>query len=140
VSAEQPRIERLIALTERLTVALEADIAALERGRAREMRSIEPDIQQLTAFYGREAAAVGPAMAKAALPATRARLAQVTKRFRETLALHARILARVRNASEGLIRAVAQDVEKRRQATRPYARTPAPVTRSTGAMIYNSVV
>ena len=136
----EPRIERLIAMTERLTAALEADIAALERGRAKEMRSIAPDIQQLTALYGREAAAVGPAMAKAALPATRAKLAQATKRFRETLALHARILNRIRNASEGLIRAVALDVEKKRQSARPYARSPAPSPRSTGAMIYNSVI
>ena len=140
MSTDSPKIERLIALTERLTAALEADIAALERGRAREMRSIAPDIQQLTALYGREAAAVGPAMAKAALPATRAKLAQATKRFRETLALHARILTRVRKASEGLIRAVALDVEKKRSAARPYARAPMPNTLSTGAMIYNSVV
>jgi hypothetical protein len=140
VSTDSPKIERLIALTERLTAALEADIAALERGRAKEMRSIEPDIQQLTAFYSREAAAVGPAIAKAALPATRAKLAEVTKRFRETLALHARILTRLRNAGEGLIRAVAQDVEKKRQAARPYGRAPTPNTRSTGAMIYNSVI
>ena len=136
----EPKIERLIAMTERLTAVLEADIAALQRGRAREMRSIAPDIQQLTAFYGREAAGINPAIAKAALPATRARLAQATKRFRETLALHARVLTRIRNASEGLIRAVAQDVEKKRSAARPYVRGPAPVTRSTGAMIYNSVV
>jgi hypothetical protein len=138
VSAD--RIERLIALTERLTEALGGDIAALERGRAREMRSIAPDIQQLTLLYAREAAAVSPALAKAAPPAIRARLTQATKRFRETLALHARIVTRMRNASEGLIRAVAQDVEKKRQAARPYGRGPAPAPRSTGAMIYNAVV
>ncbi len=44
---------------------------------------------------------------------------QATKRFRETLALHARILTRMKNAGEGLIQAVARDVEKTRAAAAP---------------------
>jgi hypothetical protein len=134
------KFERLIALTERLTEALKADIAALERGRAKEMRTIAPEVQQLTALYGREAVGLDAASARAASPEMRARLMQATKRFHETLALHTRLLTRVRNAGEGLIRAVALDVEKKRSAQRPYARAPMPNTRSTGAMIYNSVV
>jgi len=135
-----PKFERLIALTERLTEALKADIAALERGRAKEMRTIAPDVQQLTALYGREAVGLDAASARAASPETRARLTQATKRFHETLTLHTRLLTRVRNAGEGLIRAVALDVEKKRNAQRPYARMAPLATRSSGAMIYNNVV
>ncbi len=134
------KLERLIALTERLTEALHADIAALERGRAKEMRSIAPDVQQMTLLYNREAASLDAASAKAADASLRARLAQVTKKFHQTLALHARVLTRMRNASEGLIQAIAHDVEKKRSAARPYARTAPPVARSTGAMVFNSVV
>jgi DNA anti-recombination protein RmuC len=134
------KVERLIVLTERLTEALVADIAALEKGRAREMRSIAPDMQQLTQLYNREAGSLDAATAKAAPAALHTRLTQATKHFRETLALHARILARMRNASEGLIRAIAQDVEKKRSAARPYARVAPVAPRSTGAMLYNSVV
>jgi hypothetical protein len=133
------KIERLIALTERLTEALAADIAMLERGHARDMRVIAPDMQQLTLLYNREANGVDIAATKAAPPVMRERLMAVTKRFRETLALHARILTRVKNASEGLIHAIAGDVDKKRSAARPYGRLPPP-PRSTGAMLYNSVV
>jgi len=41
------KIERLLVLTERLMKALNEDIAALERGRPREMRSHKPEVQQL---------------------------------------------------------------------------------------------
>jgi hypothetical protein len=133
------RIERLIALTERLTETLAADIAVLEKGRAREMRVVAPDIQQLTLLYNREANGVDIAMTRAAPPALREKLMQVTKRFRETLALHARILTRVKNAGEGLIQAIASDVDRKRSAARPYGRVAA-APRSTGAMLYNSVV
>jgi hypothetical protein len=135
------KLERLIALTERLTEALTADIAALEKGRAQEMRSIAPEMQQLTVLYNREAAGIDPASTRAAPPALRAQLTDATKRFRETLALHGRVLTRMRNASEGLIRAIVTDVEKTRNLSRPYSRTaPTAYARPAGAMIYNSVV
>ncbi|MGH6871703.1 MAG: hypothetical protein ACREHE_09365 [Rhizomicrobium sp.] len=134
------KIRRLIALTERLTETLKADIAALEKGRAKELRSLAPDVQQLTLLYNREAATVDIAATRAAPPALRETLMAVTKSFRETLALHARILTRVKNAGEGLIQAIARDVEKSRAAARPYARVAAAAPRSTGAMVYNSVV
>jgi hypothetical protein len=134
------KIERLIALTDRLTETILSDIAALEKGRPGEMRVTAPDMQQLTLLYNREAATVDMAAAKSAPAPLRASLMQATKRFRETLALHARILTRMKNAGEGLIQAVARDVEKSRAAARPYGRM-APVTaRTTGAMLYNSVV
>jgi hypothetical protein len=136
----QLRMERLIALTERLNDALTADIAALESGRPKDMRSIAPDVQQMTALYGREAAGLDPASARTAQPALRDKLFQATKRFHQILARHTRLLTRMRNASEGLIHAIANDVEKKRNAARPYARMAPPMARSTGAMIYNSVV
>ncbi|HTQ14925.1 MAG TPA: hypothetical protein VMH86_13705 [Rhizomicrobium sp.] len=137
---DSQKIERLIALTERLTGTIRADIAALEQGRATGMRAIAPDMQQLTLLYNREAAGVDSAAAKAAPAPLREKLMAATGAFREALALHARILTRMKNASEGLIQAVARDVEKTRQAARPYARLPAAAPRASGAMLYNSVV
>ncbi len=64
MSAETPKIERLIAMAERLIEALEADMAALERGKPQEMRTIDPEIQKLSAIYGREAAALNGASAE----------------------------------------------------------------------------
>jgi hypothetical protein len=136
----EPKIERVIAMAERLIEALKADISALERGTPREMRSTDPEIQQLSAIYGREAAALNANAVKAAPAPLRSKLADVTKRFHEILALHARMIARVKNASEGMIRAIAEEVDRRRIAARPYAAKPSYAPRPAAAMIYNNVV
>jgi hypothetical protein len=139
MSVDPRKIERLVALTLRLTDALLADIAALERGRPREMRSHKADVQQLTALYSREAQAFSVDVVKALPRSAREQLTEATARFREVLALHVRILTRVRSATEGMIRAIADDVAKRKNAQRPYALKP-PAMPSPGALIYNSVV
>jgi len=138
-----PRIERIVAMAERLIAALSADIAALEQGRPREMKSLDPEIQKLTAAYGREAAALNKAAIEAAPAEARARLVAATKRFQEVLSLHTRVLARIRNASEGLIKAVAEEVDRRISRARPYAPpsyAAKPRPASTAAMLYNAVV
>lgn len=132
-------LERLIAMSERLAAALEADIAVLERGKPAEMRAIGPEIQQLSANFLREAQALSPAIAKAAPAAQRARFTQSTKRFREALKLHARILTRVKNASEGMIRAVAAEIERQTVPARTYAPAVARKT-ATNALLYNNVI
>jgi len=136
-------IERVVAMAERLIQALREDIAALERGRPREMRMLDPEIQELSAQYGREAAALTRDTIESAPAELRARLRAATEHFHEALTLHGRILTRIRNASEAMIRAVAEEVEKRRNRSRPYAapyggRPDAP--RPTSAMVYNAVV
>ena len=55
MSADSERIERLVTMAERLIEALEADIAALKAGKPQQMRTIDPEIQRLSAIYGREA-------------------------------------------------------------------------------------
>ena len=135
------KVERVIALTERLADMLGADVAALEKGRgANELRTNDPSVQQLTVLYAREAGSVNAAVAKAVSPELRQKLAQSTKRMNDTLARHQRIITRVRNASEGMIRAVAQEVERRRGFQRNYARVPAARPQSSGSLLYNSVV
>ncbi|MBU6442423.1 MAG: hypothetical protein KGR48_00810 [Alphaproteobacteria bacterium] len=143
-----PRIDRLVIMAERLIEALSADIAALEKGRPREMKTLDPEIQTLSAQYTREAAQLAPAALQAAPAEARARLTAVTGRFQDVLALHGRLLTRIRGASEGIIKAVAEEVDRRRLRGRPYAPpgksyggpAPAPRPVSTGAMLYNHVV
>lgn len=93
----------------------------------------------MTALYGREAANFTPAAVEALPKEARAQLTAATMRFKEILAVHNRILTRVRNSTEGMIKAIADDVAKRRAAQRPYSPTPS-APRSPGALIYNSVV
>ena len=137
---DDPRIERLIALAERLIAALENDINLLKEGRAQALATNDPEIQKLTAQYGREAQGFDPRIAQAATPTLRQRFITITAKFREVLALHARMLTRVKNASEGMIQAIAREVERANATTRTYGPRPGYKPASSGAMVFNKVV
>jgi hypothetical protein len=140
VPQDAPRIERLISMAERLIVALESDIAALKDGRPESLVTADPEIQKLTALYGREAQGFDPRIAQAAPPSLRQRFVAITARFREVLQLHARMLTRVKNASEGMVRAIAAEVERANAPTRTYGPRPGYAPQSSGAMIFNRVI
>lgn len=135
-----PRIERLISMAERLVVALEADIAALKAGKPAEMKSMSPEIQKLSALYGREAQNFDIRIAKSAPPSLRQKFIAITTKFREVLQLHARMLTRVKNASEGMIQAIAREAERIHQTSRTYGPRPGYPPKSSGAMVFNKVV
>lgn len=137
---DDPRIERLISLAERIINALESDIAALKDGRPGELQTNDPEIQKLTAIYGREAKGFDPRLAESAAPTLRQRFFAVTAKFREVLQLHARMLARVKNASEGIIRAIASEVERANAPMRTYSARPGYKPPSAGPMVFNKVV
>lgn len=140
MSEAQTRIERLISLTDRLAAMLSDDVAALEHGNARALQSTENSFQQLMNIYAREAAGVNAAVAKSAPAPLRDKLIQSARRMNELLARHQRLVSRVRNASEGMIQAIAKEVERRRVSQRSYARVVPVRPQSSGAMIYNSVI
>ncbi|MBV9992720.1 MAG: hypothetical protein JOZ72_15680 [Alphaproteobacteria bacterium] len=135
---EQERIERLIQMAERLASALETDIAALKAGNPRGLRTLEPEMLKLSALYSREAAGLNAAAAKAAPADLRKRLSEATARFRDLLAAQTRLLTRLRGASEGMIRAVAEEIERQGAPLRTYGGGQS--QRASGAMLYNSVV
>ena len=137
---DEARIERLIAMADRLIEALEGDIAALKSGNPRAMRTLEPEIQKLSVLYSREAATFGAQAAKDAPGELRKRLIDATGRFRDALGAQTRLLARMRGASEGMIRAVAEEIERRNAQARPYRPRVGERPRGNGAVIYNSVV
>ena len=137
---DEPKLERLISMAERLIAALESDIAALKAGTPAKMVSLNPEIQKLSAVYGREAQNFDIRIAKAAPVALRTRFLTITAKFREVLQLHARMLARVKNASEGMIQAIAREVERMNAPTRTYGPRPMTAPRSSGAMVFNKVV
>ena len=137
---DTPRIERLIALAEKLVMALENDIAELKSGRTTALRTNDPEIQKLTALYTREAQGFDPRIAQSAPPTLRQRFMAVTAKFREVLQMHARMIARVKNASEGIIRSIADEVERTNAPTRTYGPRPGYKPQSSGAMLFNRVV
>ena len=137
---DTPRIERLIALAEKLVVALESDIAELKNGRTATLRTNDPEVQKLTALYTREAQGFDPRIAQSAPPTLRQRFMAITAKFREVLQMHARMIARVKNASEGIVRAIADEVERAHAPTRTYGPRPGYKPQSSGAMLFNKVV
>lgn len=137
---DDPRIERLISLAERLIAALESDIADLKAGKSQALRTADPEIQKLTALYGREAQGFDLRIAQAAAPTLRQRFVAITAKFREVLQLHGRMLTRVKNASEGMIQAIAREVERANAPTRTYGPRPGYQPQSSGAMVFNKVV
>jgi len=137
---DTPRIERLIALAERLIAALESDIAELKKGRTATLKTNDPEVQKLTALYGREAQGFDPRIAQSAPPNLRQRFLAITAKFREVLQMHARMIARVKNASEGIIRAIADEVERANAPMRTYGPRPGYKPQSSGAMLFNKVV
>jgi hypothetical protein len=137
---DDPRIERLISLAERIIAALESDIAALKEGRPGALQTNDPEIQKLTAIYGREAKGFDPRLAESAAPTLRQRFFAVTAKFREVLQLHGRMLVRVKNASEGIVRAIAQEVERANAPMRTYSARPGYKPPSAGPMVFNKVV
>lgn len=134
------KIERLIALTDRLAGMLSADMSMLESGKPQGLNSTEASFQQLMNTYVREAASVSGPLAKSVSQELRQSLMQSAKRMNDVLARHQRLVTRVRNASEGVILAVAKEVERRRVSQRSYGRMPAARPPSSGAMVYNSVI
>jgi hypothetical protein len=137
---DTPRIERLIAMAERLIVALESDIADLKSGNASALKTSDPEIQKLTALYGREAQNFDLRIAQAAPGPLRAKFLAITGKFRDVLQLHARMITRVRNASEGMIRAIADEVNRMNAPTRTYGPKAGYAAKSSGAMVFNRVV
>lgn len=134
------KVERVIALTDRIAEILSDDIAALERGSAKELRTNDPTVQQLTLQYTREAAGIAATASKAMPDDLRNKLTASTKRMNDVLKRHQRVITRIRNVSEGMIRAVAGEVERRRASQRSYTRTPAARPQSSASMLYNSVI
>jgi hypothetical protein len=137
---DTPRIERLIAMAERLIVALESDIDELKNGRTAALATNDPEIQSLSALYGREAQGFDPRLAQSAPPSLRQRFIVITAKFRDVLQLHARMIARVKNASEGLVRAIASEVERINAPVRTYGPRLDSAPKSSGAMVFNKVV
>jgi hypothetical protein len=104
------------------------------------LNSVEPSFQQLMLTYTREAVSVNAMVIKSVSPELRQKLTQSAKAMNDLLARHQRLVTRVRNASEGMIQAIAKEVERRQTSQRSYARTPAARPQAAGAMVYNSVI
>ncbi len=140
--ATKQRMENLLAMSSRLCDAISTDIAALEKGDFGGIVSTDPEIGRLCALYGREVLALKNSGGVKNMPAELvATLKASGERLSRLLGQHESLVTCMRQASEGLVQAVAEEVEKLRQRGAPYSATPKPRRQSsTGAIVYNKVI
>lgn len=142
MSVESEQAERLITMAQRLMEAIEADIEALRTGNPQAMRSLDPEVQKLLLLYSREVQALDPNRSKSLPAELKKRLSGITGKFRDVLGLQQRLLTRMRNASEGIVKSVAEEVQRQRAPTVTYAPAQAAgrYRQNNVAMIFNGVV
>jgi len=140
--ATQRRMENLLAMSNRLCDAISTDITALENGEFGGLASTDPEVGRLCALYGREVMALKSSGGIKNMPAELVdALKESGGRLTRLLGQHETLVACMRQASEGLIQAVAEEVERSRQRGAPYSAAPKPKHQSsTGAIVYNKVV
>ncbi len=134
------RAENLLSLTERLVAAVEADISSLQRGKYPPLALTDPVIEQMSAIYGREVGAMKKTGLKDAPAALLSSLRLAAAKLKDLLQRHGKIVSAMRFASEGMVRAVAEEVERRRAATRPYTPASTAAAQGAGAILYNRIV
>ena len=138
--ARQRRLEQLLAMSTRIGDAIAVDIAALEKGQFADLRTADPDIEKLLAIYGREVKSLkadgGIGNASPDIVA----LQPLQPDQLGVAARHERLVTCMRQASEGLVKAVAEEVQKTRERGAPYAPARKPQHKPGEAIVYNRVV
>ena len=112
-----PRVQELIALTERLTALVAEQARCFEARRPQAAAAYLAEIGQLANAYRHEAARIrgNAALLKELPPALRARLYRTTEAFDAVLARQARAVAAAKFVTEGLVKAIAEEVAVQRQ-------------------------
>ena len=118
-------VEQLTALTERLTALLAEQTRLFEARRPQDAALVTTQSADLAALYRREAARLraNPRILAGAPQDRRQRLVQATRTFEAVLARHGRSTHAAKTVTEGLIRAVAQEVARRRAPAAGYGRS-----------------
>ena len=121
VDAED-RANQLIQLTERLTERLAEETRAFENHRPQDVAPGVSETGRLANLYRHEAARVKlqPEMLAGATPDTHRRLMRATEAFDAVLARHGRAVNADRTISEGLVRAIAEEISRTRSRATGY--------------------
>jgi hypothetical protein len=116
------RVEQLIVLTERLTKFLTAELKAFEARRPQDAAANSAETQRLANLYRHESARIraDPSLIAGAPAPLRRRLMEATKQFDAVLARHGRALYAAKTITEGLVRAIAEEVAVQRRRVAAY--------------------
>lgn len=116
------RVEQLIALTERLTELIALEAQAFEQRRPQDAAAHLEETSRLANLYRHESARAraNPALVQAAPAEQRMRLMQATEAFDAVLARQGRALEAAKTVTEGLVRAIAEEVASKRASGSGY--------------------
>jgi hypothetical protein len=111
------RVEQLIALTDRLTALVAEQAKAFESRRPQDAAAHVEETSRLANLYRHESARVraNPGLISAAAPPHRLRLRRATEAFDAVLARQARAVGAMKTVTEGLVRAIAEEIASQRQ-------------------------
>jgi hypothetical protein len=111
------RVEQLVVLTDRLTSLVAEQAKAFESRRPHDAGGFVEETSRLANLYRHESARVraNPALISAAAPPARLRLRRATEAFDAVLARQARAVGAVKTVTEGLVRAIAEEIAGQRQ-------------------------
>lgn len=116
------RVELLITLTERLTALLQHETALFQARTPQMAHDFQPEKSELANIYRRETARIAqdPSLVGPAPAPRRAVLAAATRVFHEALAANQLAGEALRVISEGIVRAVAEEVVRLRGGAQTY--------------------
>lgn len=110
------RIDQLVVLTERLTELVAAQALAFEQHRPQDAMASMEETTRLANIYRHESAKIraNASLLAGATLAERTRLTRATEAFDAVLARQARSLEAAKFVTEGLVRAIAEEVAAQR--------------------------
>jgi hypothetical protein len=116
------RMEQLILLTERLTNLISEQLRAFEARRPHDAAENADETARLANLYRHESLKVkaDPSLLRGAPKEMHERLIASTRAFDAVLARHGRAVEAAKTITEGLIRAIADEVSKQRNAVAGY--------------------
>lgn len=116
------RVEQLILLTDRLTALIALEAQAFEQHRPQDAAEHLPEVSKLANIYRHESARVraNPGLVSSASLTQRTRLIRSTEAFDSVLARQGRALEAAKTVTEGLVRAIAEEVASQRTSAAGY--------------------
>jgi hypothetical protein len=136
-------VQELIELTGHLTALVERELAILKGNRPSALNVNDDERATMLALYAKRCVAFKREVPLASLSAeTKTRLTMVTEKLRAALREESRWLARFRHVSEGLIKAIADEVAAR-ESPAAYAKAGVFTKTASGAasaMTYNRTI
>ena len=118
------RVEQLILLTERLTGLIAEQLRAFEARRPHDAAGNAEETARLANLYRHESLKLkaNPSLLADAPVELKERLVAATRAFDAVLARHGRAVEAAKTITEGLIRAIAEEVSAQRHAVTGYGR------------------